>query len=531
MTDLQTLPDTLPGTALTLSKKDLARLKREDAKRQRAARQSRPRLTERWRQAREVSRHRPGPRGWSRAGGGPVDVIEAPFELQGTTVQVCGFYPFSAGAGLPVIGAPLGYHLRRRSLVCADPVSWFRAGVISNPSAFILGQPGLGKTSMVHRWITVLADWGVIPMVLADTRPDYVHTIRDLGGQVIRFSPGQGHINPMDLGPIVGRLTSIQDARERGKALEEMASRRRSLIAGVVGMMLGRELAPHERSVIATSLSDLDPELTTPPLLGEVIAHISARPQTLRAVTLTNDNDTEYDLRVREVLDALISLGPSGMYGTMFSEPTSEHIEVGRPAVFDISGVNENDHVLMAAVQSLCWNLGSATVSAEAYLAADEGRRRKTYLLVMDELWRILRASADMVHFIDSITRLNRGRMMAQVMVTHTMNDLKLAEPHLTATAWGFVERSAMVFLGGLAEGEMGNLREVFNLSRAEVSQLSDWIAEAPVDQWTGRAGLRPGAGNFLLKTGKEAGVPMHVQLTDLEIDNTNTNRDWDMVQ
>ena len=195
----------------------------------------------------------------------------------------------------------------------------------------------------------------------------------------------------------------------------------------------------------------------------------------------------------------------------------------------DISGVNENDTVLMAAVQSLCWNLGSATVSAESHLAADEGRRRRTYLLVMDELWRVLRASDDMVHFIDAITRLNRGRGIGQIMVTHTMKDLKLSEQHLTDVAWGFVERSAMVFLGGLSEGEMGNLEEVFALTQAEVSQLSDWIGEAPVDPWTGKAGLRPGAGNFLLKTGKEAGIPFHTQLTQMEKDNTNTNRDWEM--
>ena len=147
----------------------------------------------------------------------------------------------------------------------------------------------------------------------------------------------------------------------------------------------------------------------------------------------------------------------------------------------------------------------------------------------MDELWRVLRASDDMVHFIDAITRLNRGRGIGQIMVTHTMKDLKLSEQHLTDVAWGFVERSAMVFLGGLSEGEMGNLEEVFALTRAEVSQLSDWIGEAPVDPWTGRAGLRPGAGNFLLKTGKEAGIPFHTQLTALEKDNTNTNRDWEM--
>ncbi|WP_206678131.1 hypothetical protein, partial [Salmonella enterica] len=80
------------------------------------------------------------------------------------------------------------------------------------PSAFVLGQPGLGKTSLVHRIITVLSNWGVIPLILADSRPDYVHTIRSLGGQVITFSPGHGHINPLDLGPMVHRLHQIKDA-------------------------------------------------------------------------------------------------------------------------------------------------------------------------------------------------------------------------------------------------------------------------------------------------------------------------------
>ena len=405
-------------------------------------------------------------------------------------------FPFTAGAGLPVVGVPLGYHLRRRSLVCADPVSWFTSGIISNPSAFVLGQPGLGKTSLVHRIITVLSNWGVIPLILADSRPDYVHTIRSLGGQVITFSPGHGHINPLDLGPMVHRLHQIKDASARQVALDEMTSRRLSLMKGLVGMMLGQPLAPHEASVLALAVQMLDPELQNPPLIPQLTAFIQSAPEELRAVALTYEDVDAYNTRVQGLLDALISLGPAGPYGTLFSEPTSEHLELGRPAVFDISGVNENDAVLMAAVQSLCWNLGSATVSAESHLAADEGRRRRTYLLVMDELWRVLRASDDMVHFIDAITRLNRGRGIGQIMVTHTMKDLKLSEQHLTDVAWGFVERSAMVFLGGLSEGEMGNLEEVFALTRAEVSQLSDWIGEAPVDPWTGRAGLRPGAGD-----------------------------------
>lgn len=521
---------------LTLSKRDLRRLGRLE-KRQRQAAQKAEKEAQRraggvwqkWAEARAFNASRPGPRGWNRPGGAPATVLEDLFEVQGSAVQVCGMFPFTAGAGLPVVGVPLGYHLRRRSLVCADPVSWFTSGIISNPSAFVLGQPGLGKTSLVHRIITVLSNWGVIPLILADSRPDYVHTIRSLGGQVITFSPGHGHINPLDLGPMVHRLHQIKDTSARQVALDEMTSRRLSLMKGLVGMMLGQPLAPHEASVLALAVQMLDPELQNPPLIPQLTAFIQAAPEELRAVALTYEDVDAYNTRVQGLLDALISLGPAGPYGTLFSEPTSEHLELGRPAVFDISGVNENDAVLMAAVQSLCWNLGSATVSAESHLAADEGRRRRTYLLVMDELWRVLRASDDMVHFIDAITRLNRGRGIGQIMVTHTMKDLKLSEQHLTDVAWGFVERSAMVFLGGLSEGEMGNLEEVFALTRAEVSQLSDWIGEAPVDPWTGRAGLRPGAGNFLLKTGKEAGIPFHTQLTALEKDNTNTNRDWEM--
>ena len=109
-------------------------------------------------------------------------------------------------------------------------------------------------------------------------------------------------------------------------------------------------------------------------------------------MALTYDDPAAFDARVQGLLDALVSLGPSGPYGTLFSEPTSEHLQPGRPAVFDISGANKNDGVLMAAIQSLCWNLGSATVSAESHLSRAAGRRRRTYILVMDELWQVLRA-------------------------------------------------------------------------------------------------------------------------------------------
>lgn len=514
---------------LKLSKRDMQRMER-DARREVA--QKRPdqqkgirKVISQIREEREKALTKPTAIGWNRRGGGPAGYIEDPYELQGTTVQVCGYWPFIAGSSSPPVGAPLGYHLRRNTLVCGDPMSWFMAGLIRNPSGFVLGQPGLGKTSLIQRTIAVLADWGVIPMVLSDARPDYVELIRRLDGQVITFSPGRGHINPLDVGPLVHDLRDIENAQMREEALEDMRSRRRSLMAGLVAMVSGRALEPHETSVLRQAIDTLDPDLTDPPLLPDLIDYIRNRPDVLRSVTLTHgeNKDDAYDARVEGLLDALISLGPAGLYGDMFSKHTSTHIEPGRPVVFDISGVNENDSVLMGTVQSLCWNLGSAVVAAEQFLAKATGAEQNHYMLIMDELWRMLRASEQMVLFIDTITRLNRGRGIGQLLCTHTMNDMRLETDMLTKIAWGFVERSEMVFLGGLAPNEMGNLETAFDMSATEKSMITDWTDDS------GNTGgeRRPNTGKFLLKTGKRPGTPFRTNLTQAEREISISNQAW----
>ena len=91
----------------------------------------------------------PGSRGWTGRGGGMAQLVPSVREYRGTTVQVCGLWPFSSGASSPMIGVPLGRHEETQATVCCDPISWFqRARLISNPSAFILGKPGPGE---VHR--------------------------------------------------------------------------------------------------------------------------------------------------------------------------------------------------------------------------------------------------------------------------------------------------------------------------------------------------------------------------------------------
>ncbi|WP_298461175.1 hypothetical protein [uncultured Cellulomonas sp.] len=477
--------------------------------------------------ARKERAARPGRRGWSGKGAGRVNYIAGPFEAQGTTVQVCGLWPFAAGSSLPTVGVPLGHHLVTGGTVCGDPVMWFLAQLINFPSCMILGRPGLGKSTLGRRMVSVLAAWGVIPMVLSDLKPDYVDLIEALDGLVIRVGRGRGHINPLDMGPLVARLAELPEDKRR-EALAELRGRRLNTFTGLLSLLRGDRLQAHENTLVSVALRILDQRGgTVPPLPSDVYAVLQEGPLELRAVALDRGVDERYRDRIEPLLDLIGALSSDGPFGDVFAGQTTTPIAIDRPVAFDMSSIDDGDLLFQAAAQSVCWSYGSLTVSAAKHLADAGLAPTRHYFMVMDELWRMLRAGSFMVDFVDALTRLNRNRGLAQALITHTMLDLKMANDADTAKAWGFVERSAMVYLGGLAASEMGNLEEVFGMSGTERRLIAEWADEGTRDPETGRAAAPPGQGKFLLKLGKKPGIPFKLDLTPVELDVNNTNRMW----
>ena len=88
-------------------------------------------------------------------------VMPLPPTFRGTSVQVCGFWPFAGGSSRPSLRVPVGQDIQTGSTVCCDPFAWFRAGFISSPSMSVFGMPGLGKSSFAVRQVIGLADRGV----------------------------------------------------------------------------------------------------------------------------------------------------------------------------------------------------------------------------------------------------------------------------------------------------------------------------------------------------------------------------------
>ena len=522
---------------LRLTQREIKRLERQLQPPATTPLQKWLRFLDRTRSQRRQALGRAGRRGWRTRGTGRMPWIEPLPEAQGTTVQVCGLWPFIAGSSDLPVGVPLGKNLLKGTVVCADPISWFLANLINQPSCFVLGRPGLGKSTLVRRMATVMEAWGHIPMVLSDTKPDYVDLIKAMNGQVFLLGPGQETINILDFGRLIDELEQIPNDPVRGdaprrEAIDAMKRRRSTLVTGLLELGRDGRISEKERSMVVEGLRILDEEFDVhregrQPRISDLVQLVRGRHPRLAAIAQDRGDEDRYAERTELLLDGLIALTSSGVYGSLFDGDSTVQIEAGRPVVFDLSKIDDGDLTLQAAVQAVSWSFGSAVVDAEKYLADAKLRPRRHYFLVMDELWRMLRASSAMVFFVDALTRLNRARGIAQAMITHTMDDLKLSSEELTTIAWGFVARSAMVFIGGLAQSEMGNLEQVFAMSAREKAMIMDWSADGSPNPHTGTQASPPGRGKFLLKIGKKPGTPFEVELTTAEDPVNNTNQAW----
>lgn len=478
---------------------------------------------------RETRPRRPGPRGWPGRGGGSSLLVQPADEYRGTSVQVCGLWPFSVGSGTPMIGVPIGRNLQSGSTLCCDPISWFqRANLISNPSAFVLGLPGLGKSTLVRRMALGLAGYGVQPLVLGDLKPDYVDLITAMGGQVISLGRGRGHLNVLDPGEAhqaAGRLTG----KARAQVIADAHGRRLAMVSALLTIVRSAPPTDREETILDRALKILDDrDRDSVPVLGDLLKVIQDPPEDVRHVALDRGSMQRYH-EITEGLEAsLIGLVGGGRLGEIFSAPTTTQMKLDRPVVFDVSSIDDSEMDLQAAVLLACWSSGLGSVTV-AHALADAGLEpRRHYFVVLDELWRALRAGRGLVDRVDALTRLNRQRGVGMAMISHTMSDLMaLPAEEDRAKARGFVERSGMVVCGGLPEAEMGMLSSAVRMSTAEQRLLSSWQDPPAWDPVAGAEATPPGRGKFLVKVGGRPGIPVHVDLTRAESGINDTNKLW----
>lgn len=471
---------------------------------------------------------KPTARGWKGRARGQAVYVQAADEWRATTVQACGLWPFSAGTGSPMVGVPLGRNLLSGATLCADPISWFRrANLISNPSAFVLGKPGLGKSSLVRRMALGLTGYGTLPIVLGDLKPDYVDLIEALGGQVIRLGRGRGKLNILDPGEATAAADRLTGSA-RHEVIADAHGRRHTMVATLITILRAMPPTDREETILDRALRVLDDRHDGVPVLGDLVELLHDGPEEVRQVALDRGDRSRYDDITENLLATMQGLLGQGRVGEMFSAQTTTPMRRDVPVVFDVSSIDDTQTALQGAALMACWSYGFGAVTV-AHALADAGLEpRRHYFAVLDELWRALRAGQGIVDRVDALTRLNRQRGVGTAMISHTMSDLNaLSREEDRTKARGFVERSGMVICGGLPSAEMPMLTQVVPFSRAEQQMLVGWQDPPAWDSVAGAEAAPPGRGNFLIKVGGRPGIPVHVALTETETALHDTNKLW----
>lgn len=485
-------------------------------------------------------------RGYRGRGGGAQPVVPLQTEYRATNVQIAGAsYPWTVGAGAPLIGTPVGRHLVTGAPVCFDPLNWqVRGGFITAAVCFILALNGYGKSSLVRRMVLGSIAQGSPALILGDTKPDYVDLVEEVGGQVVRLGYGTGKLNPLAVGALGGVLPQIAHDEELYRRVEADVRARQVLqTCGLVELVRRERVADYEETLIATGLDLLytspndDPNgygftADQAPIISDLADVVAAGSEPMRdAVAAVTDE--EYRSSSRRLLQSLRAL-IRGRFGEIFNGQTSEPLDLDRPAVcVDISQIPESEPLLLAAVLMTCWSDGLGAVEA-AHVLADAGvGPKRTFSVVMDEMWRVIRAGgAGMVDRIDALTRLSRTVGVSLTMISHSVKDLEsLGNEADVKKALGFIERARAKILGPLPPEELERLTAVMSFSETERAMVTSWANTEALSGPAPRSGERPlppGTGKFLLKVGEanQPGIPFQVVFTDAErftqIHNTN---------
>jgi hypothetical protein len=411
----------------------------------------------------------------------------------------------------PAEPAPALHRITGVTEVPSRPVRCIQAGT---PGGLFLAGVNLVPThnsTLVKRLATGAVARGDTVLVLGDPRPDYTMLTEHLGGQVIRIGRGAERLNPLDVGPLGSVLPRLPAADAAG-VRAEIRARRLSLLMALCTLIRGTPLANDEELVLGTAIDLLDARHSGTPIIPDVLRVIDEGPEQLRAAARAGDPD-RYRARTAPLASTLHLL-ISGTLAGVFDQATTNPIDIDAPMVsVDISRAGGAGDKILTAAMLCTWAYGFAVADAAGLFAAAGGRPRH-YLGILDELWRALRGAPGLVEHADAITRLNRAKGMASIMITHSLADLDaLPTEDDRAKARGFAERSAITVLAALPPRELARVSQITPLTGPETELVASWSAP---ESW--QPGARhPGRGKYLIKAGGRLGIPVELSLAGPE--------------
>lgn len=482
-------------------------------------------------------------RGFAGRGGGRWGKVPQPPDWFTTSVQVCGIYPFGAGAARPIDGAPLGRDMLVGTWVGTDPEALYRAGVISSPSMMLFGINGVGKSSTFQTMILGMVGRGITPAIFDPIKGEHVAMIRALGGTILRVAPNGDKLNLLDSGPLGDAAAKI--GGETGRELMDLARQKSVQQVQLMARLSRGDRMEDIEDAVLEAIVDTARTANPRPVTGQVVEVFNnPSPQVLSVAGLPDaDRFHRRFARLGESLRAMMS----GELGQLLGGAESVNFDAGNPGgfCFDTSAISPTNTRLLSAAMLGTWSLGMDAIDAHWELAkyekglADEAARHGEiyvpkvhwggYVTGMDEFWYPIRAVKGIIDFADTLSRTNRSKGTAEIKITHSPKDfLSLPDPEDREKARGLTERSGLLGLMALTREDLVSLSKVKKLTEKEIDLVAGFNA---AKSWgpgrTSKAAQRkakgskasppPGAGKILLKVEERVGVPVQMVQTSTQ--------------
>lgn len=462
--------------------------------------------------ARELRRKFAGRLGWGGRFSGRVPVEDSGTVYTGPSTQAAALYPFLLGAGLPPRGVPVGRDVLTGELVCIDPSGW-TGRLTTNPGVWVMSQPGAGKSALVKRICLVYSAYGFMVCVPGDVKGEYSQLVAELGGSVVRIGDGIGRINPLDSGPLKGRLVALT-ADERNGLLDILNGRRMETLGALLSTKNGLGRAPNEieRSALNTAVQlVVGDNPSADPIIPDVIRVLRQAPEELRN-KLAADGDSYKEL-TRSVVAGLDNLCDGPLKG-LFDGPTTSPLDLAAPAVsVDISGLRARGNDVISAGMIATWAYAYSSIDS----ARSIGMMRRKLVLPMDEMWRALRSGPGLVDAMDSISRLNRTTDDVTIYVTHSLLDSEsLPTEEDRNKARGLMDRCDTWVIGASSVEELQRVTGKRALTEQERLMINSWSSATSTGLDTSDQ-VHPGRGKYLIKIGTRPGIAAATELTTTE--------------
>ncbi len=325
---------------------------------------------------------------------------------RGTTAHMSSIYPFSVQPSFGHQGTYVGLDLLAGgSEFCWDPFEAYAAGLVTNPNAWVLGEPGNGKSALVKCLLwRQAAIYGHGPngrwTAIVDPKGEYAPLAEQLGLTTVALSPGGiTRINPLAPGPAAAH-----------ESADKQVLRQAEMCAALVATVLERPLTQLEDAVLFAAIEHLTVSPVDEPTLVDV-ARLVAEPTEVMAARLrrTTADVGEDVASVAYALDKLLTRSLRGM----FDGPSTVPLRWDGPGlILDLSAVPLDSEALPLVMV--------ATAGWLQQLMACPGPQR---VQVLDEAWALL-GNRHTASYLQTCFKLGRTYGTANVCITHRASDL-----------------------------------------------------------------------------------------------------------